>query len=336
MASPQIIVLGSVNADLVLRSSKLPAPGETVVGGEFYQAGGGKGANQAVAAARTSGATVGDEPSVASRRQANPVGFIAAVGNDEFGKTAIRQFRKEGISTQHVRMIDGEATGVALIMVDENGENLISVASGANASLTPEHVEAIDDAFFADAKVFLACLESPLETVVAGLRRAKAAGLTTILNPAPACDDVRDREILKLIDILTPNESEAAVLSGWDEFEDLEDLCIACEQLQQKGCRQVVITRGSRGCIAREDSGDPSLIPAFAVDAVDATAAGDCFNGALAAALSEGQRLRQAAQFATAAASISVTTRGAVPSLPSRDAVEELLASDTERSSALG
>lgn len=321
MANPHIIVLGSVNADLVLRSSKLPCPGETVVGGEFYQAGGGKGANQAVAAARTA---------------SGPVGFVAAVGNDEFGKTSLRQFRKEGILTQHIRMVDGEATGVALIMVDEQGENLISVASGANACLTPEHVAAIDDDFFSEAKVFLACLESPLETVIAGLRRAKDSGLMTILNPAPACEEVKDPEILKLVDVLTPNESEATFLSGWDELEDLEDLCIWCEQLQQKGSRQVVITRGSKGCIAREETGDPSLIPAFTVEAVDATAAGDCFNGALATGLSEGLPLRRAAQFATAAAAISVTTRGAIPSLPDRTAVDALLDSNAERTSAFG
>lgn len=318
MPNPQIIVLGSINTDLVLRSAKLPRAGETVVGGEFYQAGGGKGANQAVAAARTSDAAVG---------------FIAAVGNDEFGKLSVRQLRKEGILTQHVRMIDGRATGVALIMVDEHGENQISVASGANACLTPEHVAAVDDEFFSEASVFLACLESPVDTVVAGLQRAKDAGLMTILNPAPACEEIKDPEILKLVDVLTPNELEATFLSGWDVLEDLEDVCIWCEQLQQKGSRHVVVTRGARGCIVKEEVGDPSLVPAFAVDAIDSTAAGDCFNGALAAALAEGQSLRTAAHFACAAAARSVTCRGAVPSLPSRTAVDEFLKSDPVRAS---
>jgi ribokinase len=316
MPSPEIIVLGSINTDLVLRSACLPTAGQTVVGGEFYQAGGGKGANQAVAAARTSN---------------SPVGFIAAVGNDEFGKTSIRQLRKEGILTQHIRMLDDQATGVALIMVDEHGENQISVASGANAGLTPDHVVAIDEEFFSAAKVFVACLEVPMDTVAEGLRRAKDAGLITILNPAPASEEVRDSEILKLADVLTPNEPEATFLSGWDVLEDLEDVCIWCEQLQQKGSRQVVVTRGSHGCIVKEEVGDPSLVPAFAVVAVDTTAAGDCFNGALATALAEGQSLRRAAHFASAAAALSVTSRGAIPSLPSRQAVDALLDSDADR-----
>ena len=201
VSHPKIIVLGSVNTDLVVNSAQLPAAGETVIGGSFYKASGGKGANQAVAAARTSG---------------QPVGFIAAVGNDDFGKGAIRQLRSENIATRHIRMVDGQPTGVALIMVDERGENQISVASGANASLSPEDVASVPEEFFSEASVFVACLESPIETVIAGLKRAKAAGLTTILNPAPAHETACDREILQLVDVLTPNESEATFLSGWD------------------------------------------------------------------------------------------------------------------------
>ena len=224
--SPRIIVLGSVNADLVVQSPKLPSAGETVLGGEFYQAGGGKGANQAVAAARLS---------------SEPVGFIAAVGNDAFGREAVKSFRRENLVTSQIRMLDDQPTGVALIMVDSRGQNQISVASGANALLTPEDVESIDEAFFAEASVFVACLESPLETVVAGLRRANAAGLTTILNPAPACDEVASKEFLELVDVLTPNESEATLISGWDTMDDLEDVCIWCEQLKQRGSRNLII-----------------------------------------------------------------------------------------------
>ena len=316
MPHPKIIVLGSVNTDLVVNSPQLPTAGETVIGGSFYKASGGKGANQAVAAARTSGL---------------PIGFIAAVGNDDFGKGAIRQLRGENIFTQHIRMIDDQATGVALIMVDERGENQISVASGANAALSPEDVARIDDEFFSEASVFVACLESPIETVVAGLKRAKAAGLTTILNPAPAHEDACDREILQLVDVLTPNESEATFLSGWDEMKDLEDACIWCEQLQQRGSDRIIITRGGKGCILKDDSSDVCLTPAFVVDAVDATGAGDCFNGALAAGLAEGKTLLEAARFAMAAAALSVTRRGAIPSLPTRQEVEEFLANDPER-----
>ena len=228
MSNPQIIVLGSINADLVIQSPKLPRAGETVLGGEFYQAGGGKGANQAVAAARTLQGTVG---------------FIAAVGNDDFGRSSIKALKREGIATQHIRMRENQSTGVALIMVDSQGENQISVASGANASLTPDDIAVIEDDFFADARVFVACLESPLDTVIAGLKRAKAAGLTTILNPAPAQEEIRSAEVLELVDVLTPNESEAQLISGWGQMEDLEDVCIWCEQLQQKGCERLVITR---------------------------------------------------------------------------------------------
>lgn len=317
MSNPKIIVLGSVNTDLVVNSPRLPTAGETVMGGSFYKAGGGKGANQAVAAARTSGL---------------PVGFIAAVGNDDFGRNVIRQLRSENMITRHVRMVDDYATGVALIMVDDRGENQISVASGANATLSPDDVAAIDDEFFSEASVFVASLESPIETVVAGLRRAKEAGLTTILNPAPAIAEVRDRELLELVDVLTPNESEATFLSGWDEMKDLEDACIWCEQLQQKGSRRVIITRGELGCIMKDESSDVCLTAAYTVAAVDATAAGDCFNGALAAGLAEKRTLLEATRFAMAAAAISVTRRGAIPSIPTRDEVEQFLASDPERS----
>lgn len=320
MSAPSIIVLGSVNTDLVIQTPQLPAAGETVANGEFYQAGGGKGANQAIAAARTSD---------------SPVAFIAAVGNDPFGREAVKSFRKENVATQHVHMLDGAATGVALIMVDAAGENQISVASGANALLTPDMVAAIDDQLFADAQVFLACLESPLETVIAGLRRAKQAGLVTILNPAPACDEVRNAEVLALADILTPNISEATFISGWDDLEDLEDLCILCEQLRQKGASDVIVTRGNRGCFMNAQVGDPHLISAYLVDAIDATAAGDCFNGALAASIARGDSLLDSTRFAMAAAALSVTKRGAVPSLPTRENVEAFIASDPERSSML-
>ena len=318
MPSPRIIVLGSVNADLVVQSPKLPSAGETVLGGEFYQAGGGKGANQAVAAARLCSI---------------PVGFIAAVGNDAFGREAIKSFRRENLVTSQVRMIDGQPTGVALIMVDAGGQNQISVASGANALLTPDDIDAIDEAFFAEASIFVACLESPFETVLDGLRRAKAAGLTTILNPAPACEAVASQEVLSLVDVLTPNETEATLISGWDTMDDLEDVCIWCEQLEQRGSRRLIITRGERGCILKDEFADPCLSAAYQVEAVDSTAAGDCFNGALAVALAEEKSLLEATRFAQAAAALSVTKRGAIPSLPSRAEVDEFLASDPERGS---
>jgi ribokinase len=311
MSLPQIIVLGSVNTDLVVRAPELPVPGETVQGGEFYQASGGKGANQAVAAARLS---------------REPVGFIAAVGQDTLGREAIKSFRRENLVTNQIRMIDGQPTGVALIMVDETGQNQISVAAGANACLTPDDVAAVDDSFFQAASVFVTSLESPLESVLAGLRRAKSAGLTTILNPAPACTAISTPEILQLADVLTPNESEATLISGWDTMDDLEDVCIWCEQLEQRGSRRLIITRGERGCVLKDETSAPALSAAFQVQAVDTTAAGDCFNGALAVRLAEGATLSEAARFAQAAAALSVTRRGAMPSLPKRSEVDGFLA----------
>ncbi len=306
----QVIVLGSINVDLVIRSRKLPRAGETVLGGEFYQACGGKGANQAVAAARTSDA---------------PVVFIGAVGSDDLGRGTLKSLRQENLDLRYVRMLDGQATGVALIAVDEAGQNQISVASGANAGLTPADVAAVDDATFAEAKVFLTCLESPLETVIAGLKRAKQHGLTTILNPAPANAAIKDRSILELVDLLTPNETEAELLTGWDAANELEDAIIACDQLRQLGARAVVLTRGASGCILRDETRDASLFAASDVTAIDATAAGDCFNGALASSLAQGVPLRDAVRFAVAAAGISVTRRGAIPSLPQRAEVIECL-----------
>lgn len=307
---PQVVVLGSINVDLVIRSEKLPRPGETVLGGEFYQASGGKGANQAVAAARTSAA---------------PVAFIAAVGADELGRATLKNLRQENLDLRAVRMLDGHATGVALIAVDQHGQNQISVASGANAALTPDDVAAVDDAIFAGAKVFLACLESPLETVIAGLQRAKQFGLITILNPAPANAAIKDRAILELVDLLTPNESEAESLTGWDATHDLEDGIVACDQLRQLGAKAVVLTRGASGCMLRDERREVSFFPAAEVTAVDATAAGDCFNGALASSLATGQDLRAAVRFASTAAGLSVTRRGAIPSLPTRHEVDEFL-----------
>lgn len=294
-----IIVLGSINTDLVIRSPALPHPGETILGGEFYRAAGGKGANQAVAAARS------------SREQ---VTFLAAVGDDTFGGESLAGLKREHLDTRFLKVIPGQPSGVALILVDASGQNLISVASGANLHLRPDDVHAVPTKVWQDARVFVACLESPLETVMAGLRRAKQNGLTTIINPAPA-----DREILfavglRLIDLLTPNETEAALLTG-REVLTADDAEAAARQLQSAGCSRVIITRGEQGCCVLD--GDVFVnLPAKRVEAIDAVAAGDVFNGALATALAEGRSLIEAAGWASTAAAISVTRRGAQPSIP--------------------
>ena len=304
-----VIVLGSINTDLVIKSPTLPKTGETVLGGEFFQAAGGKGANQAVASARTA---------------TSLVKFIAAVGDDAFGESSLHGLRRENLDCDAIKIVPSHATGVALIMVDELGENLISVASGANLQLTPEDVESIEFDVFQQAKVFVACLETPLETVVTGLQRAKDAGMLTILNPAPALKEIVDSKILGLVDILTPNESELSLLTGSDT--NLLDECTtATRMLQAMGAGTVIATRGAEGCVIF-DAEEGRVVPAFRVDAIDTTAAGDAFNGALATALSEAKPIAAAVRWANAAAALSVTRLGAQPSLPSREEVETFLA----------
>lgn len=304
MAAARIVVLGSVNIDLVIRTARLPRPGETVLGGQFYQAHGGKGANQAVAAAR------------AARE---PVVLIAAVGDDAFGRHALEQFARENLDARYIKVVRDQPSGVALILVDHAGENLISVASGANAHLTPDDVDAVPDAVFSQAKVFVTCLETPLPTVARGLARAKQAGLLTILNPAPADQRVCRSGILELVDVITPNEGEAAALTGL-EIADGPEAVAAARKLQQMGCRRVVVTLGARGCLVVDEA--MTWQPAYRVQAMDATAAGDAFNGALAVALSEGRSLIEAVGWASGAAAIAVTRPGAQPSLPTRAEIE--------------
>ena len=312
MTAPKIVILGSVNIDLVIRAPRLPSPGETVLGGRFFEANGGKGANQAVAAARAA---------------LSPVAFVAAVGDDRFGQQSLDNFRREGLLCEHLRVVPGEATGVALILVDAEAENMIAVASGANAHLSIADVDRLPDAWFAPGGVFLACLESPLRTVRHALARARVSGMTTILNPAPANEPL-PADVLELVDVLTPNEHEAAALAG-QSVTDHRSALAAARRLQQLGCRQVIVTRGSAGCTVVDDTAvkgnaaDDSAfeLPALAVQPVDTTAAGDAFNGALAVRLSEGASLVEAARWASVAAAISVTRPGAQPSLPQRDEI---------------
>jgi len=298
-----IVVLGSINTDLVIRGPRLPAPGETVLGGQFYRAQGGKGANQAVAAAR------------AAR---TPVTLIGAVGDDPFGQETLAQFARENLDCRFVKTVPGQPSGVALILVDESGENLISVASGANAHLTPADVEAAATVF-AGASVFLTCLELPLDTVRAGLALAKRSGLGTVLNPAPANSGILQGEMLSLVDLITPNEGEAAALTGIDTSQRTGAVA-AARKLQALGCAGAIVTLGANGCVLVAD--EVTWIPACRVEAVDATAAGDAFNGALAVALAEGRSLGEGARWASRAAAIAVTRPGAQPSLPSREEIE--------------
>lgn len=305
MSPTDILVLGSINTDLVVKGSRLPAAGETVVGGEFYQAPGGKGANQAVAAVRAS-------RQIATR-------LIAAVGEDAFGRAALQYLRQVGVQCDGVLSLPGVPSGVALIMVDQQGQNCISVASGANSRLTVDHLDRLPDQLFAKARVLLACLEAPLDIVHRGLQRAKAAGLITILDPAPADPCVATSEWLQYVDLLTPNESEASLLVG-ETVRDVPSAAEAGRRLNTLGSSQTVVTLGAGGCVLVSDR--VTHVPALSVRPVDATAAGDAFNGALAVALAEGRDLETACRWATVAAGLSVTRTGAQPSLPTRQAID--------------
>ena len=298
----KIVVIGSSNTDMVVRSSKMPAPGETVLGNEFDVIPGGKGANQAVAAARAGG----------------EVTFITKVGNDDFGKKAIAGYQKDKINTEHI-LVDQEApSGVALIIVDDStGQNTIVVAPGANAKLSEEDIQQME-AIIKEADIVLLQLETSIEAVFMALKMAKANGIKTILNPAPA--QALSDELLSFVDIITPNESETEILIGIHP-EEKEEIIKASDILLEKVNDSVIITLGSKGVYFASKNGDNDFVPTTKVDAIDTTAAGDVFNGYLATALSSGRPLLEAIQQANRAAAISVTRRGAQPSVPFKNEI---------------
>jgi ribokinase len=304
----KIVVVGSSNTDMIAKIERIPKPGETVIGGKFSTAAGGKGANQAVAAARAGG----------------DVTFIARVGEDMFGEQAVQGFVEDNIDVSHVLKDTEAPSGVALIFVDEKGENSIAVASGANANLTPADIQAASDAI-TSADVLVMQLEIPLETVEAAAVIASEHDVRVILNPAPA-QPLSD-ELLRHISVLTPNEGEAELLTGV-KVESEKDAEAAANTLLAKGVKNVLITMGARGVFA-VDSDCGELVPGFEVKAVDTTAAGDVFNGAFAVAIAEGKPLKEAVAFANAAGALSVTKLGAQPSAPNRGQIDEFLNSHT-------
>lgn len=304
MKQPRIVVVGSSNTDMIVQLERLPRPGETLLGGRFTTAAGGKGANQAVGAARAGG----------------NVAFVARIGNDAFGAEATRGFEKDGIDVSHIARDRTDPSGVALIFVGHNGENSIAVAGGANNRLSAADVRRARAAI-AGADVLLMQLETPLPAIEAAAAIASKRGVRVILNPAPARQ--LPNSLLSKISILTPNETEAELLTGV-RVENEVDAARAADHLLAKGVRTVVITLGARGAWVAE-KGAHQLVPGFKVKAVDTTAAGDIFNGALAVALGEGRALVDAVRFANAAAALSVTKLGAQPSAPRRAAIERLL-----------
>ena len=290
-----IVVIGSSNTDMVIKADHLPLPGETVLGGTFLLNPGGKGANQAVAAARLE----------------SLVCFITKTGNDAFGKENIALFQQEGIDTGYALVDEQLPSGVALITVDKKGENCIVVASGANASLLPADLLPAREKIVS-ASVLVLQLEIPLETVEYAAAFAAGAGVQVILNPAPA--RALPDSLLQYISILTPNETEAELLTGI-AIHDIASAEQAAKLLQQKGVATVLITLGDKGALL-VTAGTVTHIPSFAVQAVDTTAAGDVFNGALAVAVAQNTALPDAVLFATKAAAISVTRMGAQSSAP--------------------
>lgn len=296
-----ILVIGSSNTDMVIRVPNLPLPGQTVLGGNFEIFAGGKGANQAVAA----------------RRAGAKVRFLAAVGNDNFGRDAIDTCTAEGIDTSLIQVLEDIASGVAMIFVSDSGENSIAVAPGANGHLSPQTLHRQKD-LLDDTSVLLLQLETPLETVTTAIELAFQQGTPCILNPAPATT-IADDVLAKLF-CITPNETEARLLTGIS-VTDVHSAERAADVLLQRGVKNVVITMGDNGALLR-NAELTHHHKAESVTPVDTTAAGDTFNGVLAAAVGEGLSLQEAVQLAVAAATLSVQTAGAIASIPRREDYE--------------
>jgi ribokinase len=297
MKANKIVVIGSCNTDMVIKSDRLPVPGETVLGNTFMMNPGGKGANQAVAAARMGGNVI----------------LVSKTGNDLFGKQSLDLYREEGIKTDYVFSDPKNPSGVALISVDANGENCIVVASGANATLSSKDIDKAKEEI-QTADIVLMQLEIPLETVTYAAKMAFKNGIKVILNPAPA--RMLPLELLECVYIITPNKTEAEILSGikvsdWDSARKAADIISA------KGVRNVVITLGSKGALIKENDRYHE-VEACRVDAVDTTAAGDTFCGALCVGLSESMSIESAVKLATRASALTVTRMGAQSSIPYR------------------
>jgi ribokinase len=309
-----IVVIGSLNMDFVLAVDRMPLPGETILGRNFRVIPGGKGANQAYAAAKLAGS---------GSTSGTIVRMLGRVGADSFGNALKANLASVGVDVSPVLETDSEATGVACIHVDAAGQNSITVAPGANGVLSAGDIDSQRWAL-AGASCVLLQLEVPIEAVAEGLREARRVGATCILDPAPA--RALPKEILQLVDIATPNENEACVLAGLPPKRvNPADAIALGHKIRELGVRSVVVKLGDQGCVYCGPD-RTFAAPPFPVHAVDSTAAGDTFNGALAVSLAEGAEMEDALRFANAAAAISVTRSGAQTSAPARAEVEVLLA----------
>ena len=305
---PRILIVGSSNTDMVIKAGRLPGPGETIIGKSFFMNPGGKGANQAVAAARLGG----------------NITFICKTGNDIFGKQSIELFQEEGINTDYLLSDPRNPSGVALITVDDQAENCIVVASGANASLSPDDLQK-SRSVIEESVMVLMQLEIPLNTVEYVASTAFAKGVKVILNPAPACQ--LPDSLLQHLSVITPNKTEAEMITGIKVIDrkTAEEAALA---IKARGVDTVIITLGNEGALILHE-GHFSHVPACKVEAVDTTAAGDVFNGALAVALSEGMDIAEATAFACKASAISVTRLGAQSSAPFKKEVDAFIANTT-------
>ena len=290
---------------MVVKTSHLPAGGETVLGGTFFMNAGGKGANQAVAAAR----------------YGNRVVFVAKTGDDLFGKQVLKSLKEDNIVTDYVFVDKENPSGVALITIDSEAENCIVVAPGANMSLSPADIDVASEEI-RNADVLLMQLESPVETMTYAAKMAAEAGVPVILNPAPAPAEPLSEELLKSLYLITPNRSEASRLSGI-EVKDMESAYRAAKSIRDMGPKCVIITLGNEGSLL-DDGAMPMRVEALKVEAVDTTAAGDTYNGVLASVIAEGRSLIEAMREANVAAAISVTRMGAQPAAPTREEINEM------------
>lgn len=299
----KIVVVGSLNMDMVVSTDRVPEMGETILGKGFFTSPGGKGANQAVTAARLGG----------------QVSMVGCVGNDTFGRALTQNLQKNNVSTNHVKTIDDVSTGVAIIVI-KDGNNFIIVEPGANYKLTPEIVESVEDEI-AKCSIMMIQLEVPLKTVEAAVKIAKRHGVKVLLNPAPAVQ--LPEEIINNVDIITPNETEAGILTGV-ALNNKDDAKSAVRILLDKGINKVVITLGSQGAMYNSGN-DIKTHPAVNVKVVDTTAAGDSFCGALAVALSHHKTIDEAVEYANAVGTLTITKKGAQSSLPTKADVERFM-----------
>jgi ribokinase len=301
MKEKKILVIGSSNTDMVIKTSRFPKPGETILGGDFFMNQGGKGANQAVAVARLNGA----------------VDFICKTGNDLFREQSVSLYKNEGINTEWILRDNEKPSGMALIIVDDSGENSIVVASGANGSLSPEDIEKVTEVIY-QSDYILMQLEIPLNTVEYVVNLAFSKNKKVILNPAPAVN--LPQHLLEKLYLITPNRIEAELLSGI-KIKDKDTAIEAANIILEKGVKHVIITLGEKGALSFD--GEFEWIPGENVEAVDTTGAGDVFNGALTVGLAEGLSMSGAVSFANKAAAISITRFGAIPSIPYRNELLE-------------